>query len=162
MFAREAAGNAGREEGAPTRLIVAATNVAETSLTIPNIKYVVDCGHHKKKVYSSRLSLARHIVTWISQASAEQRTGRAGRTCAGYCYRLYAPSVYANLFEKYSEPEILNMPLDAVILHLKAAGIEDVAKFPYPTRPKASQLNKALTNLLNIGAVAVTPTTAPN
>lgn len=62
-----------------------------------------------------------------------QRTGRAGRTCAGYCYRLYAPAVFGNIMKKYSDPEIMNVPLENVILHLKNIGIKDILNFPYPT-----------------------------
>lgn len=116
-------------------MIVVATNVAETSITIPNIKYVIDTGKEKKKIYTSKLSISRHIINWISQASSDQRSGRAGRTSPGYCYRLYAPAVYGNIFAKFSDPEIVNLPLENVILHLKTVGIKDVLKFPFPTRP---------------------------
>ncbi|EAS00609.2 DEAD/DEAH-box helicase (macronuclear) [Tetrahymena thermophila SB210] len=136
-----------------TRLIIASTNVAETSLTIPNIKYVVDCGREKKKIYSTKASISKHVIKWISQASCDQRQGRAGRTGPGYCYRLFAPSVYANIFEKFSDPEILSMPLESVILHLKAIGIQDVIKFPYPTPPSLLNMKRALQNLVKIKAL---------
>ena len=70
-------------------MIVATTNVAETSITIPNIRYVIDSGKEKAKVYDKKLSISAHVITWISQASAEQRSGRAGRTQEGWCYRYF-------------------------------------------------------------------------
>ena len=142
-----------RQRDPDTRIIIAATNVAETSLTIPNIKYVVDTGKQKLKVYSQTTSLTRHVIAWTSQASADQRTGRSGRTQPGYCYRLYAPSVFANVFQQFSDPEILHMPLESVILRLKAAGIRDVLAFPYPTRPKQTLMLRALNALHRIGAL---------
>ena len=72
------------------RMFVISTNVAETSLTIPNIRYVIDSGKVKKRIYKSGLSFSTFEIEWISQASASQRAGRAGRTCEGYCYRLYS------------------------------------------------------------------------
>lgn len=125
-------------------MFVISTNVAETSLTIPNVKYVVDTGKEKKKVYTSKLAISKHIIDWTSQASANQRTGRAGRTCAGYCYRLFAPSVFGNIMDKFSDPEILNTPLENVILHLKNIGIKDIISFPFPTKPDLINLNIAL------------------
>lgn len=71
------------------RLIVVATNVAETSITIPGIKYVVDCGRQKERYYDVKTGISRYQVSWISKASADQRAGRAGRTAPGHCYRLY-------------------------------------------------------------------------
>lgn len=138
---------------AETRLIVAATNVAETSLTIPNIKYIVDTGKEKKKIISERLSITRHVIRWISKASSNQRQGRAGRTSPGYCYRLYSPAVYANQFEEFSEAEIQYMPLENVLLHLKLIGIRDTIWFPYPVRPTIERLQAALANLLKLQAI---------
>ena len=79
------------------RLIVLSTNVAETSLTIPNIRYVIDSGKAKEKVFDKKLSMSRFQVQWISKASAEQRAGRAGRTAPGHCYRLFSGALYAKL-----------------------------------------------------------------
>ena len=79
------------------RLIVVATNVAETSLTIPGIRYVVDCGRAKEKSYDKNLQISKFSVEWISQASAEQRAGRAGRTGPGHCYRLFSSAVYGRM-----------------------------------------------------------------
>lgn len=134
-------------------MFVVSTNVAETSLTIPNIKYVVDTGKEKKKIYSDKLCISKHVVAWTSQASCGQRSGRAGRTCPGYCYRLYTPAVFGNIMEKFSEPEIMNTPLENVILHLKNIGIKDILQFPFPTRPETRNLQISLQNLVKVQAL---------
>lgn len=76
------------------RMFVIATNVAETSLTIPTIKYVVDAGKQKRKIIDPKIGVEKHVIGWISQAAADQRSGRAGRTGPGYCYRLYSTAAY--------------------------------------------------------------------
>ena len=78
------------------RLCVVSTNVAETSITIPNIKYVIDSGRVKERVYDMKTGISRFVITWITKASAEQRSGRAGRVGEGYCFRLYSSNIYAN------------------------------------------------------------------
>ena len=83
-----------------------ATNVAETSLTIPNIRYVVDTGRVKTKFYDKVTGVSSFHVTWTSQAAANQRAGRAGRTGPGHCYRLYSSAVFNDEFEKFSLPDI--------------------------------------------------------
>uniref|UniRef100_A0A2K6GTL9 Activating signal cointegrator 1 complex subunit 3 n=1 Tax=Propithecus coquereli TaxID=379532 RepID=A0A2K6GTL9_PROCO len=109
-----------------TRLCVVATNVAETSLTIPGIKYVVDCGKVKKRYYDRVTGVSSFRVTWVSQASADQRAGRAGRTEPGHCYRLYSSAVFGD-FEQFPPPEITRRPVEDLILQMKALNIE---KFP--------------------------------
>jgi ATP-dependent RNA helicase DHX37/DHR1 len=136
------------------RLIVISTNVAETSLTIPNVKYVVDCGKEKKKVYNAQMTLGRFEIDWISQSSAKQREGRAGRTCAGYCYRLFSQAVY-NKFQEFSDPEIVKEPLDSSILTLKTIGIHDIERFPFVTRPGEQNISKAVEELTKIGALGL-------
>lgn len=89
-----------------SRLCVVATNVAETSLTIPNIRYVVDTGRVKTKFYDKVTGVSAFHVTWTSQAAANQRAGRAGRTGPGHCYRLYSSAVFNDEFEKFSLPDI--------------------------------------------------------
>ena len=89
-----------------TRLCVVATNVAETSLTIPNIRYVVDTGRVKTKFYDKVTGVSAFHVTWTSQAAADQRAGRAGRTAPGHCYRLYSSAVFNDEFQKFSLPDI--------------------------------------------------------
>uniref|UniRef100_A0A4W3HAL9 Activating signal cointegrator 1 complex subunit 3 n=1 Tax=Callorhinchus milii TaxID=7868 RepID=A0A4W3HAL9_CALMI len=106
-----------------TRLCVVATNVAETSLTIPGIKYVVDCGKSKRRFYDQLTGVSTFRVTWISQASANQRAGRAGRTEPGHCYRLYSSAVFAD-FEEFSPAEITRRPVDDLVLQMKDLNIE--------------------------------------
>jgi ATP-dependent RNA helicase DHX37/DHR1 len=95
-----------------SRLCVVATNIAETSLTIPGIKYVVDCGRVKERVYEKATGVESFQIGWISKASAAQRAGRAGRTGPGHCYRLYSSAVFERDFAQFSEPEILKYPIE--------------------------------------------------
>ena len=136
-----------------SRLVVLATNVAETSLTIPGIRYVFDSGRSKEKKYDSATGVQTLEVDWISKASALQRTGRAGRTGPGHCWRLYSSTVYEQYFEEHTEPEILRTPLESTVLQLKAMEIEHVANFPFPTAPEGIDLEKAARLLKNLGAI---------
>lgn len=136
------------------RLIVLSTNVAETSLTIPNIRYVVDSGKAKEKVYDKRLQLSRFQVQWISKASAEQRAGRAGRTGPGHCYRLYSVALFSKLAD-YSQPEILTTPLDQTMLQLKSVGVEDLVRFPYVTKPPLPSIQASIKKLTILGALKI-------
>ncbi|KAL8107342.1 hypothetical protein AgCh_023945 [Apium graveolens] len=124
------------------RLVVVATNVAETSLTIPGTKYVVDTGKEKVKVYDSANGMETYNVQWISKASAAQRAGRAGRTWPGHCYRLYSFAALEK-FQKFSSAEISKIPVDGVVLLLKSMGIDKVVNFPFPTPPELSAINEA-------------------
>ncbi|RLN96045.1 hypothetical protein BBJ28_00026823, partial [Nothophytophthora sp. Chile5] len=117
------------------RLVVVATNVAETSLTIPGIKYVVDAGRTKERVFDLSNGISSFDVQWISKASADQRAGRAGRTGPGHCYRLYSSAVFDTEFQQFSSPEILCQPIDDLVLQMKAMGIHNVLQFPFPTPP---------------------------
>ncbi|XP_068557378.1 probable ATP-dependent RNA helicase DHX37 [Anas acuta] len=141
-----------------TRLCVVATNVAETSLTIPGIKYVVDCGKVKKRFYDKITGVSSFRVTWISQASANQRAGRAGRTEPGHCYRLYSSAVFMD-FEKFSAPEITKRPVEDLILQMKALNIEKVINFPFPTPPPVEALAAAEELLIALGALKEPPLT---
>ncbi|KFP56201.1 putative ATP-dependent RNA helicase DHX37, partial [Cariama cristata] len=141
-----------------TRLCVVATNVAETSLTIPGIKYVVDCGKVKKRFYDKITGVSSFRITWISQASANQRAGRAGRTEPGHCYRLYSSAVFMD-FEKFSAPEITKRPVEDLILQMKALNIEKVINFPFPTPPPAEALAAAEELLIALGALKEPPMT---
>lgn len=134
------------------RLIVIATNVAETSLTIPGIRYVVDSGRCKKREFKSGLSFSTFKIEWISQASAEQRSGRAGRTGPGYCYRLYSNGLFAKM-DRYTEPQIVSSPLDQMILYLKSLNICDISKFPFLTFPNKKFVEKTLRHLIVIGGL---------
>ncbi|XP_043924460.1 probable ATP-dependent RNA helicase DHX37 [Protopterus annectens] len=139
-----------------TRLCVVATNVAETSLTIPNIKYVVDCGKVKKRFYDKVTGVSSFKICWISQASANQRAGRAGRTEPGHCYRLYSSAVYGD-FEKYSPAEISRRPVDDLVLQMKSLNIEKVVNFPFPTPPPTEALIAAEELLISLGALEKPP-----
>ncbi|NWH71165.1 DHX37 helicase, partial [Piaya cayana] len=141
-----------------TRLCVVATNVAETSLTIPGIKYVVDCGKVKKRFYDKITGVSSFRVTWISQASANQRAGRAGRTEPGHCYRLYSSAVFTD-FEKFSAPEITRRPVEDLILQMKALNIDKVVNFPFPTPPPTEALAAAEELLIALGALKEPPMT---
>ena len=137
-----------------SRMIVLATNVAETSLTIPGIRYVFDCGRAKEKKYDRLTGIQSFQVGWISKASASQRAGRAGRTGPGHCYRLYSSAVYERDFEEHAEPEILRMPVEGVVLQLKSMDLQHVVNFPFPTPPDQQSLIKAEKLLTYLGAVS--------
>lgn len=135
------------------RLVIISTNVAETSLTIPGIRYVVDSGRAKERSYDPQSGVQAFSVSWISKASASQRTGRAGRTGPGHCYRLYSSALFENHFEKFSKPEILRMPIESVVLNMKAMNIDQVTNFPFPTPPDRYTLKKAEDLLTHLGAL---------
>lgn len=134
------------------RMFVISTNVAETSLTIPNIRYVIDSGKVKRRIYKSGLSFSTFEIEWISQASASQRAGRAGRTCEGYCYRLYSNGLYVKM-EKFNEPQISSSPLSQVVLTMKAMKVKNIQTFPFITKPNSFFLDKAVEHLTILGAL---------
>lgn len=136
-----------------SRLIILATNVAETSLTIPGIKYVFDAGRSKERVFDEVTGVQSFEINWISKASAEQRAGRAGRTQAGHCYRLYSSALYERDFPQHAEPEILRTPIESVVLQLKSFHVENVLRFPFPTQPSRDSLARAELLLKNLGAL---------
>ncbi|XP_031161875.1 probable ATP-dependent RNA helicase DHX37 isoform X1 [Sander lucioperca] len=141
-----------------TRACVVATNVAETSLTIPGIKYVVDCGRVKKRFYDRVTGVSSFRVTWTSQASANQRAGRAGRTEPGHCYRLYSSAVFGD-FSLFSEAEITRRPVEDLVLQMKDLNIDKVVNFPFPTSPSAEALVAAEQLLVSLGALKEPPRT---
>jgi ATP-dependent RNA helicase DHX37/DHR1 len=141
-------------EGA--RLVVLATNVAETSLTIPGIRYVFDSGRSKERKYDRQTGVQSFEIGWISKASASQRTGRAGRTGPGHCYRLYSSAVYERDFKEFSEPEILRMPIEGVVLQLKAMNLQHVINFPFPTPPDRTSLASSERLLTYLTAISPT------
>ncbi|MCB0957268.1 MAG: ATP-dependent RNA helicase HrpA [Ilumatobacter sp.] len=120
------------------RRVVLATNVAETSLTVPGVRYVVDAGTARVSRYSHRLKVQRLPIEPVSQASANQRAGRCGRVAPGICIRLYPEDDFATRPE-FTEPEILRTNLASVILQMTALGLGDVAAFPFldPPDPRA-------------------------
>ncbi|KAF4556653.1 ATP-dependent RNA helicase-like protein 2 [Elsinoe fawcettii] len=136
-----------------SRLIILATNVAETSLTIPGIRYVFDCGRAKEKQYANSTGVQTFEINWISKASAAQRAGRAGRTGPGHCYRLYSSAVYERDFAEYTVPEILRSPVENVALMVKGVDFPNVASFPFPTPPDRHALARAEQLLKYLGAI---------
>jgi len=138
---------------AGTRKCVIATNIAEASLTIDGIYYVIDPGFVKQQVYNSKLRMDSLVITPISQQSANQRAGRAGRTGAGKCFRLYTQSAYKNEMLMATVPEIQRTNLGTTVLTLKAMGINDLLSFDFMDAPNPSTLISAMHNLYNLGAL---------
>ncbi|KAI9444660.1 P-loop containing nucleoside triphosphate hydrolase protein [Lactarius indigo] len=135
------------------RKVVIATNVAETSLTIPGIYYVVDPGFAKQNAYDPRLGMDSLVVMPISQAQARQRSGRAGRTGPGKCYRLYTEAAYRNEMLPNSIPDIQRTNLAHTILMLKAMGINDLLSFDFMDPPPAQTMLTALEALYALSAL---------
>lgn len=135
------------------RKVVLATNIAETSLTINGIIYVVDPGFCKQKSYNPRSGMEALLVTPISKAAANQRAGRAGRVSAGKCFRLYTAHAYANELEENTVPEIQRTNLGNVVLMLKSLGINDLIHFDFMDPPPAETLIRALELLYALGAL---------
>ncbi|KAL7258195.1 hypothetical protein ACSBR1_004332 [Camellia fascicularis] len=135
------------------RKVVVATNIAEASLTIDGIYYVIDPGFAKQNVYNPKQGLDSLIITPISQASAKQRAGRAGRTGPGKCYRLYTESAFHNEMSPSSIPEIQRMNLGLVTLTMKAMGINDLLSFDFMDPPSPQALISAMEQLYSLGAL---------
>ncbi len=134
------------------RRVVLATNVAETSLTVPGIKYVVDAGTARISRYSTRAKVQRLPIEAISQASANQRSGRSGRTSDGIAVRLYSQEDFEKRPE-FTEPEILRTNLAAVILQMISLGLGDIAAFPFLTPPDSRGIKDGLDLLAELGAI---------
>ena len=134
------------------RRIVLATNVAETSLTVPGIKYVIDTGLARVKRYSARAKVEQLHVEKISQAAARQRSGRCGRVSAGVCIRLFSEEDF-NSRTEFTDPEIVRSNLAAVILRMAALKLGDVAAFPFLEAPDQRYINDGFQVLLELGAV---------
>ncbi|HET8926384.1 MAG TPA: ATP-dependent RNA helicase HrpA [Microbacterium sp.] len=135
------------------RRVILATNVAETSLTVPGIRYVVDTGTARISRYSVRSKVQRLPIEAISQASAQQRSGRAGRTASGIAIRLYAEDDFERRPE-YTEPEILRTSLASVILQMLSLGFGDITAFPFLTPPDSRGVRAAFDLLVELGAVS--------
>jgi ATP-dependent RNA helicase DHX8/PRP22 len=135
------------------RKCVVATNIAEASLTIDGIYYVVDPGFSKQKAFNAKLGMDSLVVTPISQASARQRAGRAGRTGPGKCYRLYTEMAYKNEMLPTNIPEIQRTNLGNVVLQLKAMGINDLLGFDFMDPPPVATLVGAMEALNALGAL---------
>ncbi|XP_054907063.1 pre-mRNA-splicing factor ATP-dependent RNA helicase DHX15 isoform X4 [Poeciliopsis prolifica] len=134
--------------GAIGRKVVVSTNIAETSLTIDGVVFVIDPGFAKQKVYNPRIRVESLLVTAISKASAQQRAGRAGRTRPGKCFRLYTEKAYRTEMQDNTYPEILRSNLGSVVLQLKKLGIDDLVHFDFMDPPAPETLMRAL-ELLN-------------
>ncbi|SDJ23311.1 ATP-dependent helicase HrpA [Lentzea albidocapillata subsp. violacea] len=134
------------------RRVVLATNVAETSLTVPGIKYVVDPGNARISRYSHRLKVQRLPIEPISQASANQRKGRCGRVSEGICIRLYSEEDFEARPE-FTDAEILRTNLASVILQMTNIGLGDVAKFPFIDPPDSRNINDGIGLLQELGAI---------
>lgn len=124
-----------RPNGAFGRKVVVSTNIAETSLTIDGIVFVIDPGFSKQKVYNPRIRVESLLVTAISKASSQQRAGRAGRTKPGKCFRLYTEKAFQNEMQENTYPEILRSNLGSVVLQLKKLGIDDLVHFDFMDPP---------------------------
>ncbi|GAA3803101.1 ATP-dependent RNA helicase HrpA [Nocardioides panacisoli] len=138
------------------RRVVLATNVAETSLTVPGIRYVVDTGVARISRYSSRTKVQRLPIEAISQASASQRSGRCGRVAAGVAIRLYSEEDFESRPE-FTEPEILRTNLTSVILQMTALGLGDIARFPFVEPPDRRNVQAGNQLLEELGAVRPAP-----
>ncbi|MGW4948404.1 ATP-dependent RNA helicase HrpA [Actinoplanes sp. NPDC004185] len=134
------------------RRVVLATNVAETSLTVPGIRYVIDPGTARISRYSSRLKVQRLPIEAVSQASANQRKGRCGRTSDGICIRLYSEEDFESR-PAFTEPEILRTNLASVILQMTALGLGDLAAFPFIDPPDKRNVTDGVKLLEELGAL---------
>lgn len=139
-------------QGHSARRIVLATNVAETSLTVPGIRYVIDPGLARISRYSVRSKVQRLPIEDISQASANQRSGRCGRLSDGICIRLYAEDDFTAR-DEFTDPEILRTNLASVVLQMMSLGLGDVAKFPFVQSPDTRNVNDGIKLLQELQAI---------
>ena len=139
-------------DGKITRKIILSTNIAETSLTIKNIKFIIDCGFFKMRKYIHKLNIDTLQINQISKNSAIQRTGRAGRESEGKCFRLYSEETY-NKFNEYTEPEILRINLRNVIIQLLSIGFEKIDKIDFLDKPPKENYQSAYEDLINLKAI---------
>ncbi|CAI7627952.1 unnamed protein product [Penicillium pancosmium] len=138
---------------AGVRKVIVATNIAETSLTVDGIMYVVDAGYSKLKVYNPRMGMDTLQITPISQANANQRSGRAGRTGPGKAYRLYTEPAYKNELYIQTIPEIQRTSLANTVLLLKSLGVKDLLDFDFMDPPPQETISTSLFELWSLGAL---------
>lgn len=132
--------------------IVLATNVAETSLTVPGIRYVIDTGLSRQSRYDPKTRVQRLPIAPISQASAKQRAGRCGRVAAGVCYRLYSKTQFES-WPEFTKPEILRTNLASVILQMKSLNLGPIEKFPFVEKPDDLMIADGYATLHELGAL---------
>ncbi|KIW24574.1 uncharacterized protein PV07_10282 [Cladophialophora immunda] len=135
-----------------TRKVILATNIAETSITVPGIRYVIDTGKAKQRLFRPSLNLDTLLTVPISRSSANQRSGRAGRDAPGTAYRLYTEADFYQLAQD-TEPEILRCDLSQLALTLKAHSIDNLSEFPFLTAPPRRALERAMVHLLQLSAL---------
>ncbi|KAI4190386.1 MAG: hypothetical protein L6R41_000838 [Letrouitia leprolyta] len=135
-----------------TRKVILATNIAETSVTVSGVRFVIDCGKSKVKQFRTRIGLDSLLVKPISKSAAIQRKGRAGREAPGVCYRLYTEQDYLKL-QSQNTPEILRCDLSQAVLTMKARGVNNVMNFPFLDRPPREAMEKALMQLFQLKAL---------
>lgn len=142
-------------EAAPegVRKCIVSTNVAETSLTVDGIKYVIDSGFHKLKVYNPRIGMDALLVTPVAKAGAKQRSGRAGRTGPGVCFRLYTSQQYQKELMESAVPEIQRTNLSNVVLLLKSLGVSNLMEFDFMDPPPEDNIASSLYQLWILGAL---------
>lgn len=136
-----------------TRKIIVATNIAETSLTIDGVVFVIDPGMFKQSLYNPRTHVESLLVSPISKASAQQRAGRAGRTRPGKCFRLYTPETFEKELPESTYPEIIRSNLSSVVITLKKLGVEDLVHFDFMEPPSPESMMRALEMLHFLGAL---------
>lgn len=134
------------------RKVIVATNIAEASVTINGISFVVDCGFFKTRYFNSKTGVDSLVIVPITKASAQQRAGRAGRTKSGYAFRLYPEAEYNNLVP-FTAPEIERVALPSVILQLKALGINNIVKFDFLSPPPEVNVISSLDILFALNAI---------
>ncbi|KAJ3300017.1 DEAH (Asp-Glu-Ala-His) box polypeptide 34 [Borealophlyctis nickersoniae] len=134
------------------RKCILSTNIAETSVTIDGVRFIVDSGKVKEMGYDPAANLSRLSEFWISQSSAKQRAGRAGRTGPGECYRFYSQREYSRL-NAFPVPEILRMPLEPTLLQIRAYGLGDPREFEFIERPSEANINHSIRRLQDLGAL---------
>jgi pre-mRNA-splicing factor ATP-dependent RNA helicase DHX38/PRP16 len=138
---------------AGTRKCIVSTNIAETSLTVDGIRYVIDCGYCKLKVYNPKIGMDALQMTPVSQANANQRAGRAGRTGPGYCYRLFTERQYVSELLPNQVPEIQRTNLGNVVLLLKSLGVENLLLFDFMDPPPQDNIMNSMYQLWVLGAL---------
>ncbi|KAF5314021.1 hypothetical protein D9611_006970 [Ephemerocybe angulata] len=135
------------------RKVIVATNIAETSFTVEGILYVIDAGYSKLKVYNPKVGMDALQITPISQANARQRTGRAGRTGSGYCYRLYTEMAFRNELFENTIPEIQRTNLANTVLLLKSLGVKNLLEFDFMDPPPQANILNSMYQLWVLGAL---------